>query len=150
MYHICLVVRFVLPDMRHTAFLYLLGICCERTDTLKAKTNYLSIIAHCFMCCFSSSLTPHMRLSFSISVSFRNYFCIFHYFDSFHFITNTPLQWFVVVSRLAEGLRLHRTVHRVGRRPVMRRPVMRRIQFMLPTNSLQVSLLPSSFYILTV
>ena len=52
MYHICLVVRFILPDMRYIAFLYFLGICCERTDTLKAKTTYLSIIAHCFIYCF--------------------------------------------------------------------------------------------------
>src|SRR5271170_2518790 len=85
MYHICLVVRFVLPDMLYIAFSYLLGNCYERTDTLRARTAYLRIIAHCFTCCFfvlsistTLTFTPHMRLSFSITVSYRS---SFHYFD---------------------------------------------------------------------
>jgi hypothetical protein len=38
--------------MLYIAFPYLLGNCYERTDTLRARTAYLRIIAHCFTCCF--------------------------------------------------------------------------------------------------
>jgi hypothetical protein len=84
MYYIYLVIRFILPDMLYITFLYLLGICCKRANTLRARTAYLSVTAYCFICCFfavslsiTSTFTSYMCLSFLITVSFRNYFVSF-------------------------------------------------------------------------